>query len=46
MKDLRNSAHGGPQDWVSQYDIIAFLVHGNIASSQVCVHGTVIHHSW
>ena len=24
MRDLSNSAHGGPQDWVSQYGIIAF----------------------
>ena len=24
MRDLRDSAHGGPQDWVSQYGIIAF----------------------
>ena len=25
MRDLRNSAHGGPRDWVSQYGIIAFM---------------------
>ena len=25
MRDLRDSAHGGPRDWVSQYDIIAFV---------------------
>ena len=25
MGDLRDSAHGGPRDWVSQYGIIAFL---------------------
>ena len=25
MRDLLDSAHGGPQDWVSQYDIIAFV---------------------
>ena len=25
MRDLRESAHGGPRDWVSQYDIIAFV---------------------
>ena len=25
MRDLRDSAHGGPWDWVSQYDIIAFV---------------------
>ena len=25
MGDLRDSAHGGPRDWVSQYDIIAFM---------------------
>ena len=25
MRDLRDSPHGGPQDWVSQYDIIAFV---------------------
>ena len=25
MRDLRNSAHGGPRDWVSQYIIIAFI---------------------
>ena len=25
MRDLRDSAHGGPQDWVSQYGIIAFV---------------------
>ena len=24
MRDLSDSAHGGPQDWVSQYGIIAF----------------------
>ena len=23
MRDLRDSAHGGPQDWVSQFGIIA-----------------------
>ena len=25
MSDLRDSAHGGPLDWVSQYGIIAFV---------------------
>ena len=25
MSDLRDSGHGGPWDWVSQYDIIEFL---------------------
>ena len=25
MGDLRDSAHGGPRDWVSQYAIIAFM---------------------
>ena len=25
MRDLRDSAHGGPLNWVSQYDIIAFV---------------------
>ena len=25
MSDLRDSAHGGPWDWVSQYGIIAFV---------------------
>ena len=25
MKDLRDSAHGGPRDRVSQYGIIAFM---------------------
>ena len=25
MRDLSDSAHGGPWDWVSQYDIIAFV---------------------
>ena len=25
MRDLRDSAHGGPRDRVSQYDIIAFI---------------------
>ena len=25
MRDLRNSAHGGPRDWVSQYGIIAIM---------------------
>ena len=25
MGDLRDSAHGGPQDWVSQYGIIVFV---------------------
>ena len=25
MRDLRDSAHGGPRDWVSQYGIIAFV---------------------
>ena len=24
MRDLLDSAHGGPRDWVSQYGIIAF----------------------
>ena len=24
MRGLRDSAHGGPRDWLSQYDIIAF----------------------
>ena len=25
MRDLSGSAHGGPWDWVSHYDIIAFV---------------------
>ena len=25
MGDLRDSAHGGPRDWVSQYVIIVFV---------------------
>ena len=25
MRDLRDFAHGGPRDWVSQYGIIAFV---------------------
>ena len=25
MRGLRESAHGGPRDWVSQYGIIAFV---------------------
>ena len=25
MRDLRDSAHGRPRDWVSQYGIIAFM---------------------
>ena len=25
MRDLRDSAHGGPRDWVSHYGIIAFV---------------------
>ena len=25
MGDLRDSAHGGPRDWVSQYGIISFV---------------------
>ena len=25
MRDLRNSTHGGPRDWVSQYGIIVFV---------------------
>ena len=25
MRDLSDSAHGGPRDGVSQYDIIAFV---------------------
>ena len=25
MRDLSDSAHGGPRDWVSHYDIIAFV---------------------
>ena len=25
MRDLRDSAHGGHRDWVSQYGIIAFV---------------------
>ena len=25
MRDLRDSANGGPRDWVSQYGIIAFV---------------------
>ena len=25
MRYLRDSAHGGPRDWVSQYGIIAFV---------------------
>ena len=33
MRDLRDSAHGGPRDWVSQYGIIAFVC--TITSSPV-----------
>ena len=25
MRDLSDSAHGGPRDWVSQYGIITFV---------------------
>ena len=25
MRDLQDSAHGGPRDWVSQYGIIAYM---------------------
>ena len=25
MRDLQDSAHGGPRDWVSQYGIIVFM---------------------
>ena len=25
MRNLRDSAHGGPRDWVSRYGIIAFM---------------------
>ena len=25
MRDLSDSAHGGPRDWVSHYDIITFV---------------------
>ena len=25
MRDLRDSSHGGPRDWVSQYGTIAFV---------------------
>ena len=25
MRDLRDSAHGGPRNWVSQYGIIVFV---------------------
>ena len=28
MRDLSDSAHGGPRDRVSQYDIIAFVCTG------------------
>ena len=33
MGDLRDSAHGGPWDWVSQYGIIAFVC--TVTSSRV-----------
>ena len=33
MGDLRDSAHGRPWDWVSQYDIIAFV--GTVTSHRV-----------
>ena len=33
MTDLRDSAHGGPWDWVSQYGIIAFVC--TVTSSRV-----------
>ena len=33
MGDLRDSAHGGPQFWVSQYGIIAFVC--TVTSSRV-----------
>ena len=35
-----------PQDWGVTVWHHCFHVHGNIASSQVWVHGMVIHHSW
>ena len=33
MRDLSDSAHGGPRDWVSQYGIIAFAC--TVTSSRV-----------
>ena len=32
MRDLSDSAHGGPWDWVSQYGIIAFACTVKISS--------------
>ena len=45
MRDLSDSAHGGPRDWVTVAHHYVY-VHGNIASSRVWVHGMFIHHSW
>ena len=45
MRDLRDSAHGGPG--IGCHSIASFIyVHGDISSSQVWVDGMVIHHSW
>ena len=46
MSDLSDSAHGGPQDWVSQYDIITFVCMVTSRRVGCGVHCTVIHHSW
>ena len=39
MRDLRDSAHGGHRDWVSQYGIIAFVC--TVTSRRVGCEGTV-----
>ena len=44
MRDLRDSAHGGPEIGCHGMTLLLY-VHGNIASSRVWVHGMVIHHS-
>ena len=46
MRDLRDSAHGGPPGLGVTVWHHCVHVHGNIALSQVWVHGMVIHHSW
>ena len=33
MRDLSDTAHGGPREWVPQYDIVAFMC--TITSRQV-----------
>ena len=39
MRDLRDPAHGGPRNWVSQYGIIAFVC--TVTSCRVGCGGTV-----